>query len=383
MPGLYIHVPFCSKVCDYCDFSVLAAPSRMYAEYLDLLLLELDTLQRRYPEKWAGIDTLYLGGGTPSILSPELLTRLFTWLKNSGINIAKLREASMEVNPESCLDDRLNVAMEFGIGRFSLGVQTFDQNLLDRIGRAHSVETALKAIEKLLALRNANIQINADLMFSLPGQTVEQFHGDIKRMAGFGLDHISFYGLNVSEHSMLAQHLAKGDFKIDEDVYAPMYKGGVQILEQAGYHRYEVSNFARGAQGDSSHESIHNKNYWERGEYFGAGPGAHSYLSGIRFNAPARYSHWRTWVADACPEDEYENDALSRESAIAEVIWLSLRQSYGLDLNKLQSEFNYIAPQQKIDHWIQKGFLEQSANIVRLVGDGWLFMDQVVEDLMP
>lgn len=376
MQGLYIHVPFCAKVCDYCDFSVLAAPERMYVEYLDLVLRELACVRDRYPEKWASIETLYLGGGTPSILPPELLVRLFSWLRDSGVCMENLREASMEVNPESCLEERLDVAMSFGVNRFSVGIQTFDAELLKAIGRAHSVETGLRALDTLCSLKG-KVQVNADLMFCLPNQSTETFLADVKRLSEYPLNHISFYGLNVSEHTVLGNRIQRGKLHVDEELYAPMYNGGVQILKEAGFERYEVSNFAK-----PGFESLHNKNYWNRGEYFGVGPGAHSYLGKVRFYAPEKYSRWKSFVLDGCAESLYSNDVLNRESAIAETIWLSLRQSAGLDVTRLASDFNYTLPESKIEHWVCKGYLQRSGNVVKLVDDGWLFMDQVVEDFM-
>lgn len=375
--GLYIHIPFCSKVCDYCDFSVLSAPERMHGEFVDLLIKELNCLMKRYPEFRSDCETLYIGGGTPSLLSESLLLKIFSEIKNLGFSLC-WKEATMELNPESCSKEKLNLARNFGVNRFSLGVQTFSKNLLNLVGRKHTPEMAHQALSLLREMQSDGIQYSADLMFMLPNQTLENFISDLESLVGYSPDHISFYGLQVTPNTLLESRIRRGKLIVDETLYAPMYNTGVSLLKEKGYERYEVSNFSKPGK-----ESVHNLNYWCRGEYLGIGPGAHSYFEKVRFNAPTRYGNWKKWVLAGCPESLYEKDVLNRESEILEEIWLSLRLSKGLDLEHLKKKYDYDLVEEKMDYWVKKNYLQKKGNRISLIGNGWLMMDQVVSDLSP
>lgn len=346
----------------------------MFPEFVELLVRELRFLHERHAEKWSEIRTLYIGGGTPSVLSEELLKTLFLELERLGV-FGNLLEATMEMNPESCSLEKVDLAMSFGFDRFSVGIQSFDEEILKAVGRSHSAAAARSALEILLASR---ARVNADLMFMLPGQSVEGFECDVRELAHSGIGHLSFYGLTVSDGTRLGYRIRKGEISVDEDAYAPMYEAGVRDALAAGFARYEVSNFAKPGE-----ESLHNKNYWDRGEYLGIGPGAHSFLDGVRFVAPEKYARWKNWVLKGFPQSGYELDVLDDAAKISEAIWLSLRQERGLDLAKLKRDFGYDIPAEKIEHWLRRGFLAQTGSSVRLVGRGWVMMDAIVEDFMP
>jgi oxygen-independent coproporphyrinogen-3 oxidase len=378
MQGLYIHVPFCGKVCNYCDFAVLAAPPRLYEEYVNLLLQEATVRIKRDPAFVAGLTTLYLGGGTPSILPPALMHRLLKGLSDLGVPFAHLDEFTMEVNPESAFPERLETVMQFGASRLSLGLQSLDAFLLGKIGRAHTVEMGLEALERLIALSFRGIRISADLMFQLPLQTVENFISDVRFLALSGVGHISFYGLNVAPNTVLGTHVRKGLLELPEALYRDMYNGGVTVLEAAGFHRYEVSNFAK-----SGEESIHNQNYWNRGEYWGLGPGAHSFQNQVRFAGPSAYARWRSWVQDGCPDRLVEKDLIHKKERIIETIWLSLRQESGLDLDALQKNENVTISPGTLEALLQKKWIRIHSNRVSLAGDGWIMMDSAVQALIP
>ena len=273
MLGIYIHVPFCAKICDYCDFRVMPANTRLFEEYTNLLEREIFAFAKAHSNVLSQARTLYLGGGTPSILPSSCLERIFATLENCGVLVHELDEVSMEFNPESCTEESVQTALACGVRRFSLGLQTFSQELLDRIGRRHTVERGFEALNLLTSFPQA--KVSADLMFDLPGQTVDSFLSDVDRLSDFPLGHLSFYGLNVGERTRLGVRVSRGEESVDDSLYEPMYLGGVKILEKKGFARYEVSNFAK--PGD---ESTHNTNYWNRGEYIGFGPGAHSFFNG-------------------------------------------------------------------------------------------------------
>ena len=375
MLGIYIHVPFCEKVCDYCDFRVMpASSSGLFHEYTDLLVREMRGFARVNPGAFKSAETLYLGGGTPSLLPGECLVRVFDVLRDLGVDVSLLREVTMEFNPESCNESTVSLARECGVGRFSLGLQSFRGEILERIGRRHSVEVGLRALELLCS--QPGIEVNGDLMFNLPGQSVEQFLGDLDRLADFPLNHVSFYGLTVAGRTRLGHRIARGELSVDEDLYGEMYLRGVDLLRGKGFERYEVSNFCRAGKW-----SVHNKNYWDRGEYIGFGPGAHSYFRGLRFNAPEIYPRWREFVLDGMPPSRLSQDALTPDDIWTERVWLSLRQGAGLDLKKLRAEGIEI-DEASYSKWIENGCLEQSEGSLRLVGRGWLLMDSVVTDVL-
>lgn len=372
MFGIYIHVPFCAKVCDYCDFRVMPAFPKLYQEYSDLLCRQIESFGLRNPGLLSKAETLYLGGGTPSILPADCLKQIFECLKSSGVLVDGLKEVSMEFNPESTCDETVENALNLGVRRFSLGLQTFDPELLQRIGRSHSVEAGLKALDCLISTK---MQVSGDLMFDLPGQTVASFLSDVDRLSDYGLNHVSFYGLTVSPRSRLGQKVSKGTLSVDENLYEEMYLKGVELLERKGIMRYEVSNFAR-----PGFESVHNRSYWNRGEYIGFGPGAHSYIGSDRFYAPEMYPRWRDFVRCGSLDSMLNVDHLERDDILMEFIWLSMRQKQGLDLRALE-KLGVVIPESAYEKWIQKNFIKIQDGFLRLEGRGWIFMDDVVTDL--
>ena len=373
MLGLYLHIPFCEKICDYCDFFTIQGPTRLHGEFLDLLSREMGLFADRHPGVFSQVETLYLGGGTPSLLSPDLLERLFSVLASLGVPLTALRESTMEFNPESTESERLDVAEKHGVTRVSLGLQSFRPELLRLVGRSHSVERGLAALERLLS--RPNFRVTADLMFNLPGQTVPQFLEDLDLLSAYPLGHISFYGLKVDPRTRLGHRVEKGLAFIDENLYGDMYRKGVEMLESRGFERYEVSNFARPGE-----ESLHNLNYWRRGEYLAFGPSAHGFLEGVRFHAPDLYPEWRRYVESGCPESMLAKDPIGRDEVIAETIQLSLRTKYGLDLGEMR-RLGVVLPERVVTRYVERGFLKQSGARLVLEGDGWLFMDAVVADL--
>lgn len=422
MLGIYLHIPFCAKVCDYCDFHVMPAHSRLFQEYVDLLCSEIRAFDERHPGRLASAETLYLGGGTPSMLPAGCVTQIFDCLRDAGVRLGELREISMEFNPESVTEEAVYNAMACGVNRISLGLQTFDPSLLKTIGRAHTVERGLAALEFLTGLGGGSqglqvsgsqgLQVSGDLMFDLPTQTVEGFLSDVDRLSDYPLNHISFYGLTVNPRTVLGQKVARGDLKVDEDVYEAMYQGGVDILQRKGFARYEVSNFAR-----PGFESVHNRNYWDRGEYAGFGPGAHSFLGSRRFYAPEIYPRWRDYVKAGSRESDLTVDALSADDVLSELIWLSMRQARGLDLQDIEN-LGLRLMKNGYSKWLSAGYLVETTRAVptpatpavptpatpavstpatpavpglgcaenhrflQLSGRGWIFMDDIVTDLM-
>lgn len=378
MLGVYIHVPFCKKVCDYCDFKVMPIQHTLFDEYTELLCAEIVAFEQKFPNVLAKAKTLYFGGGTPSTLPMHCLQQIFDCLHNAHVH--NICETTMEFNPESTNVNLVNFVRSLGVNRISLGVQSFDSKLLTLVGRLHTNKSSLDALNTLVNCDG--LQVSADLMFNLPTQSVARFLEDVDKLSDFNLKHISFYGLNISPKSLLGQHIAKGKLAIDENLYEPMYLGGVKILESKGFFRYEVSNFAK-----IGFESLHNKNYWERGEYIGFGPSAHSFFGGKRFFAPEMYAKWRTYVQKGSPQNALTVDILNKDSQIMEFLWLSLRQAHGINLNELK-KINVSIDMRVVKKWKEKGFLsvetitenKNSVTFIKLIDRGWIFMDDIVTD---
>jgi len=370
MIALYIHVPFCARICHYCDFAVLKAPERIHAEYVDLVAREL---QLRAPEGLAGVRTAYLGGGTPSVLEPTLLERLLNDLAERGL--ANLAEFTMEFNPEQVGENIVTTACSGGIDRFSLGIQSLNNELLVRIGRGHSAEQALAAWELLsvAGFRTGSV----DLMFNLPGQTTQGFLQDVDTIISRKPQHVSLYGLGVEQNTLFGQQVRRGEWSIDEDLYAEMYNGAIALLGQSGLERYEVSNCAL-----LGHESLHNQAYWKRTDYLGVGPGAHSCLDGVRLAGPRSYSRWREWVRADCPLQGMEKDLPDRSGRMTEALWLALRCREGICLSVFQTEFGVTLPEKLLARYVERGWLNIHDGWARLRGDGWLFMDSIATDLL-
>ena len=379
MGGLYVHIPFCKRICGYCDFVTVAGSARLFNEYVDLLLREAEM---RMPFGNSGekpFSTAYFGGGTPSALPVPEFSRLVRGLESLGIDFARLDEVDFECNPDSASPEILENARSLGVNRFSLGLQTFDDALLASIGRLGSAEENREALLRVVDFaKKTGGRASADLMFWLPGQTLERFESDVAELARSGIGHVSFYGLSVGANTVLGKRLSNGKISLDDDLYPRMYEAGVRILESFGIERYEVSNFARAGE-----ESLHNRNYWLSGTYLGLGPGAHGFDGRVRTAAPARYADWKRWVEASCPDAGLVKDPIGERERAEEKIWLSLRMREGLDLQVLESEGLPKISGQKIERWVSRGFLSRDGSRIKLCGRGWIMMDSVVADLLP
>lgn len=361
MTGLYLHIPFCARVCAYCDFAVLQAPQRLHGEFVDLILREIDlrNAAMEIPQ------TLYWGGGTPSLLDLQSTIKLIQGLKQRGLLHNGLQEFTVECNPESTSPEWISIMRDAGVSRWSLGVQSFHDSLLNTLGRSATAEVARKSLALLL---QTGLPTSVDLMFDLPGQSLEQFMQDLDEVSS-QVGHISFYGLSIEENTLLGQQKRKRRLPESLATYSEFYKQGVAFLAQRGIYRYEVSNFAR-----LGEESIHNRNYWKRTPYLGVGPGAHSFAGDLRSAAPRHWNPWKKWVLGGCSMDGMELDPLDAAAHRMESLWLALRQTQGIEASALEGN-------KALQTFIDKGWLQYQDAHWALAGDGWLYMDQVVAEL--
>ncbi len=267
---LYVHVPFCAAKCNYCAFYSEAGNADKMSGYVDALLREFD---RFLPQ--LAPATIFFGGGTPSLLPATLMRRIL-----EKIPATHAREWTVECNPSTVSSEKAKLFREFGVNRISMGVQALDDELLDAIGRVHSVHAAVESYRKL---REAGVDnINLDLIFGLPGQTMEHWRNTLAKVIALQPDHISTYCLILEEDTHFWSLLQQGHIKPDAELELAMYQTGIETLAAAGYGQYEISNFAK-----PSRECAHNIAYWEGRDYIGLGPSACSTVGGSRWqNAP-------------------------------------------------------------------------------------------------
>lgn len=364
--ALYIHVPFCPKVCHYCDFAVLKAQDSHHRKWWNNLQSEIKLRMRQ----GSSIDTLYFGGGTPSLLSLELWQEIFPWLK-SYFDWGHVREVTIECNPESLNKDKLDYWDQQGVHRYSIGVQTFDPNILNTLGRSHRIEDSFHALE-LLSQRSLNYSL--DLMFGLPGQTKESFLGDLKLALTYKPSHISFYGLTIEPNTLFHQRVAKGEIQENELLHNEMYEDGVEFIEKNGFHRYELSNFAK-----QGKEAIHNKKYWALTPYYGFGPGAHSLEGSRRFWNHRHLGKWQVSLEGSSLYQANEEETLTRSQQINEFIWLSLRQSKGLNLKRLKGMFDIELDLEKLNYF--NNCFEVHEDTLKMKKMGWRLIDEIATEL--
>ena len=347
MRGLYVHVPFCRSKCGYCDFASEAGRQDLVPAYLEALAAEAG----RYRALEGGFDTLYVGGGTPSLLSPAQLERLVSVISGLTGPVADLKEATFEANPESLTSEKAVLLRKAGFGRASLGLQACQDRLLEALGRPHRCADFLRAYG---ALREAGFDnVSADLMTGLPGQTAEDFDDSLRTLLELRPEHVSFYALEVHEGTAFG---AAGVTEAPDEA-AEMYERGSAALEAAGLARYEISNFAR-----PGRESLHNLNYWDQGEYLGLGPAAASYLDGERrANAPGLDAYLAAAAAGAPLPPQY-SERLEGRAAKAERIMLGLRKSAGIEL----ADDIFIEFGGEIGRLLEAGLVEKEAGRLRI-----------------
>ncbi len=350
MPGLYIHIPFCRAKCGYCDFA--SAPGT--PEEIDVFL---DALQKEAASCGAlagKFSTLYVGGGTPSLLSAPQLTRLFAVIEKLSGPVKDLAEATFEANPESLDAEKAGLLKRTGVNRVSLGLQASQDALLQRLGRVAMSGDFLKAWDALRAAGFDNL--NADLMCGLPGQAQADFAESLGWLLKLKPEHVSFYALEVHEGTTFA---AAG-VKEDPEGAAGMYEAGAAALEAAGLGRYEISNFAR-----PGREALHNLNYWAQGEYLGLGPAAASCLGGERRANTADTAAYIKAALAGEPVPQQYRETLTGRARTAERIMLGLRRSAGIEL----TDDIFIEFKDETERLLKAGLIERRGRSIRIKPD--------------
>jgi len=383
--GLYISVPFCRTKCTYCNFSSDVSSKALFQPYIDRVCRDLEQAERT-AEDMAGqfertVDTIYLGGGTPTILDISQLQQLFVTI-SQNFEVLPGAEVTVECAPGTLAPALVDVLGQLGINRVSFGVQSFVDQEAARVGRRHKLETVLDDISRLRAAGISNI--NIDLIAGLPGQTATTWDFSLEQTIVTEVPHVSVYMLEVDEDSRLGRELIAGGtryhahFVPDEDLTADLYIRACEQLERTGVAQYEISNFARPGQ-----ESRHNLKYWTREPYLGFGVDAHSMLpmnsnasrACVRFSTP---DSLQTYLSGDGPTRTFVDE----EGAMEETFFLGLRLTRGLDLNAVSSSFGAKAIarfQPAIAEMVEAGLLLRDGRVLRLTARGRLLSNEVFQ----
>jgi oxygen-independent coproporphyrinogen III oxidase len=366
---LYVHVPFCLRRCVYCDFAVTATSAAPIDAWLAAVAAELQQL--RDAEGWASplrLRTIYIGGGTPSLLGTDGMTRLADVLTRFGSWGTDV-EWTSEANPESFTAGLAAEWVKAGVNRLSLGAQTFHEPALRWMGRLHGAEGPARA---MAAAREAGLDnISVDLIFGLPDHLGRDWAMDLGLALELRPAHISLYGLTAEPDTPLGRRVHEGREQLaGEDRYAAEYRLAATRLRAAGFDHYEVSNFAR-----PGCESRHNQAYWRHRAYLGLGPGAHSFLPPVRSWNVREWAEYSQRLADGRSVVE-GSETLHDAELTMETIWLGLRSTDGLRTDALSGTQQALA-----DSWTASGLAERRGELLRLTVEGWLLLDRLAVEL--
>jgi oxygen-independent coproporphyrinogen-3 oxidase len=366
---LYVHAPFCARRCSYCDFAVRVDSDPPVDAWAAAIGRELDRVVRE--RAWVGplpLATLYVGGGTPSLLGIGAMDRLRRAL-GARTELSALEEFTAEANPESFSADLAADWRRAGIDRISFGAQTFHGPSLRWMGRLHGPDGPGRAVGQARAAGFANVSL--DLIFGLPARLGRDLDADLDRVLALEPEHVSVYGLTVEPDTPLGRWVSAGRETVaDADRYRGEYLRVARRLRAEGYHHYEVSNFAR-----PGREARHNAAYWRGVPYLGLGNGAHSFVPPERWWNPRDWDAYRKAAAGAAAPRE-GSEVVAPEVARLERVWLGLRTSRGLSRTEL-------GPEQwaTVERWQRDGLAESAGDAVRLTLDGWLLIDRLAVDL--
>ncbi|MBD5338131.1 MAG: radical SAM family heme chaperone HemW [Bacteroides sp.] len=379
---LYIHIPYCRRKCLYCDFFSGGARIADWTGLADALLAELQERIEELPER---IESIYIGGGTPSLMPPDVFGDFTSRLRQSvdaaGKTLVDDVEFTIEINPEDVDDRHIEVWREAGVNRVSIGIQTFDNRLLQSIGRSHTGDMAEMALKRLKAEFE---NVSGDLIFGIPGQSVEDLRRDVYRLIDCGPEHVSVYSMMYEEGTALTALRDAGRVEeADDDTVARQYECLTEILGAAGYEHYEISNYAR-----PGFRSRHNSGYWTGKPYLGIGPSAHSFDGvSVRRANPAdlrgylgQFGKFRAGETSFFTEEK-----LNRDERLEEWIMLSLRRCEGLNLKQLCHDFGREAERkvrQKAAGHLAAGNLIEEPGGIRLSRKGIMIADAVMVDLI-
>ena len=363
----YVHIPFCTQICYYCDFSKVFIKNQPVDAYLEHLIQET----RSY--EIGKLRTLYIGGGTPTALSAQQLAYLLTEL-HKVMDLSEVEEFTIEANPGDLDPDKIAVLKNSQVNRVSLGVQTFDNKMLKKIGRSHQEQDIYDNIRHLKQAGFDNISI--DLIYALPGQTMDQVKENVAKAIDLDIPHMSLYSLILENHTVFMNRMRRGKLPLPkEELEAEMFEYIIEELEKAGFEHYEISNFSK-----PGFESRHNLVYWDNAEYYGLGAGASGYVDGIRYknHGPIRHYLEAVEAGKARITEEY----LTLEEKMEEELFLGLRKKTGVSKARFEEKFGVSFDQrygQVVVSLTEQGLLVPDDKQVRMTKRGLFLGDTVAE----
>ncbi|WP_454382104.1 radical SAM family heme chaperone HemW [Streptococcus sp. Marseille-Q7156] len=363
----YVHIPFCTQICYYCDFSKVFIKNQPVDSYLEHLLEEFQSYDIQK------LSTLYIGGGTPTALSaPQLEVLLDGLTKN--LDLSALEELTIEANPGDLDADKIAVLKNSAVNRVSLGVQTFDDKMLKKIGRSHLEKDIYENIDRLKLAGFDNISI--DLIYALPGQTMEQVKENVAKAIGLDIPHMSLYSLILENHTVFMNRMRRGKLPLPkEELEAEMFEYIIEELERAGFEHYEISNFSK-----PSFESRHNIMYWDNAEYYGIGAGASGYVNGIRYKNHGPIRHYLSAVEEGNARITEEH--LSQKEQMEEEMFLGLRKKSGVSMVRFEEKFGRSFDGlygEIVKDLVQQGLMQIEGDRVRMTKRGLFLGDTVAE----
>lgn len=379
--GLYVHVPFCLQKCTYCDFSTTAWKDESEAlKYMDLVRKELLWAAQHFPTR--DLHSIYFGGGTPSLLPPSAISDFFEDLKGAGFSLQLLSEVTLEINPGTITESNLLRLLDSGVSRFSVGAQTFQDQLLKPLGREHSVA---ETMETLSLLSKHSLNFTLDLLYGLPEQSLADLREDLALIKSIRPPHVSTYNLTLPEKHPLQRGRASDDEQVD------MYFAIVEELGELGLRPYEISNLAK-----PGFESQHNKIYWQDGAYWGLGLSSHSYSPtrgawGTRFWNTPTYASYGKWVESLGPDVSFDfaytkerREDLTKGQSVVDFVHTSLRQVQGLSMTAFEDKFGAgsLGPfQREVESLMEDGLLQTSVDRMALTPRGRMLLNTVLQRL--
>ena len=373
MAGIYIHVPFCKTRCAYCDFFSTTLHD-MKSRYVDALCQEL-AMRRNYLHD-EPVGTLYFGGGTPSQLSEKDFRVIFNRIQEV-YGLEACEEITLEANPDDLTDDYMEMLTTLPFNRISMGIQTFHEPTLQLIGRRHTAQEAIEAVHRCRQHGFNNISI--DLIYGLPGETLEQWKEDLQTAFSLKVQHISAYHLTYEQGTRLWQMLQRKEIcEVDEDTSVELFRILCEEMQKAGYEHYEISNFAL-----PGYRSRHNSAYWHEVPYLGCGPGAHSFDGDSReWNVSSLQKYIEALEQG---QRDYEQETLDKDTRYNEFIMTRLRTCEGFSLNDLHQRFGQAYHDYCLHlatPFLRQGLLLQKENTLRLSREGIFVSDDIISDLM-
>ena len=363
----YVHIPFCTQICYYCDFSKVFIKNQPVDSYLEHLIEEYDSYDIK------NLRTLYIGGGTPTALSAPQLAFLLEKLTDK-LDLSYLEELTIEANPGDLDEEKIAVLKDSPVNRVSLGVQTFNDRMLKQIGRSHLEKDIYENIANLKKAGFDNISI--DLIYALPKLTMEDVKTNVAKAIALDIPHMSLYSLILENHTVFMNRMRRGKLPLPkEDLEAEMFEYIIAELEKAGFEHYEISNFSK-----PGFESRHNLMYWDNAEYYGIGAGASGYVDGVRYKNHGPIRHYLQAVEAG--NARVQEEVLTLHEKMEEEMFLGLRKKSGVSKKRFEEKFGLSFEDQYgavVSELTEQGLLVPDKDIVRMTKKGLFLGDTVAE----